>query len=399
MGKYNAPTSVAGGTASSIGPQSTTEFWLKKALVTARKLQNFTQLADVKNMPKHFGKEMHVFEYIPLLDDRNQNDQGIDAAGVIQAGLTDGRLYGSSKDIGTISGKLPVLAEAGGRVNRVGFTRVEWSGTISKFGFFTEFTEDQLQFDSDEQLFSRLNTELVNGAVEISEDLLQKDLLLGAGTIVYAGAATSNATITGEGATPSVVDYADLQRLSIMLDENRTPKSTTVISGSRLVDTRTISAGRVMFIGSELQPLVENMKDAFNNPAFVAVHKYADAGNVLSGEIGSIGQWRFVVVPEMMHWANAGVTATGGNLGYRVTGTKYNVYPMLAVGSEAFSTIGFQTDGKNVKFKIITKMPGEATADKTDPYGETGFQSIKWWYGTIIYRPERLALIKTVAPI
>ena len=81
------------------------------------------------------------------------------------------------------------------------------------------------------------------------------------------------------------------------------------------------------------------------------------------------------------------------------TGGKYNVYPMLVVGSESFSTIGFQTDGKVVKFKIITRMPGEATADKSDPYGETGFSSIKWYYGTIVYRPERIAVAKTVAPV
>ena len=395
--KYNNPNGTGGGAAvaSSVGPQSQTEFWEKKALVESRKSQYFTQLADVKNMPKHFGKTLKVFEYVPLLDDRNVNDQGIDAAG---ATIANGNLYGSSKDIGTITSKLPMLGEDGGRVNRVGFTRVEWEGTIAKLGFFTEFTEDQLQFDSDSSLFSRLTTELVNGAVEISEDLLQKDLLLQAGTVVYAGNATSNATITAEGANAAIVDYADFQRLSIMLDDNRTPKTTKVISGSRLVDTRTIGAGRIMYIGSELQTLVEGIVDQFSAPAFIPVHKYADAGNVVVGEIGSVGHFRIVVVPEMMSWRGAGATIVT-NPGYRFTGTKYDVYPMLVVGNEAFSTIGFQTDGKTVKFKIITKMPGAETADKNDPYGESGFQSIKWWYGTIVYRPERIALIKTVAKL
>ena len=43
--------------------------------------------------------------------------------------------------------------------------------------------------------------------------------------------------------------------------------------------------------------------------------------------------------------------------------------------------------------------PGEATADRTDPYGETGFSSIRWFYGTLVYRPERIAVAKTVAPM
>ena len=389
--QYNNPR---GGTPSDIGPQSVTHFHIKKALVTARKEQFFTQLADVKNMPKHFGKTMKIFEYIPLLDDRNVNSQGLDAAGAV---IADGNLYGSSKDIGVITGKLPLLTENGGRVNRVGFTRIEREGSIIKLGFFTEFTQEQLDFDSDDTLFSHISEELVKGAVEISEDLLQKDLLLSAGVVLYAGAATSNATITAEGAGAAIVDYDDLVRLSGILDNNRTPKATKIISGSRMIDTRTIAAGRVMYIGSELKPLIEKIKDSFNERAFIPVHKYADAGNVLVGEIGSVYEFRIVEVPEMMHWSNG--ANVGTNPGYRATAGKYNVYPMLVVGSEAFSTIGFQTDGKVVKFKITTKMPGEATADRNDPYGETGFSSIKWYYGTLVYRPERIAVVKTVAPL
>lgn len=392
--RYNDP---AGGTASSIGPQSITAFHIKKSLVTARKEQYFTQLADTKNMPKNFGKTMKIFEYLPLLDVRNVNDQGIDAAGaVISPG--SGNLYGSSKDIGTITSKLPLLTENGGRVNRVGFTRVEREGTIQKLGFFTEFTQEQLDFDSDEELMGHISTELLTGAVQLSEALLQKDLLMQAGTVVYAGAATNNGTVTGEGAGAAIVNYKLLSRLSQTLDDNRTPKQTKVISGSRMIDTRTVAGGRVMYIGSELQPIMEEMKDPFNNQAFIPVHKYADAANVLEGEIGSVGHFRLVVVPEMLSWAGVGATV-GTNPGYRATGSKYDVFPMLVVGGESFSTIGFQTDGKTVKFKITTKMPGQETADRNDPYGETGFSSIKWYYGTLVYRPERIAVAKGVAPI
>lgn len=468
MQKYNSPPDVE----STIGPQSITSYHIKKALVTARQEQYFTQLADVRNMPKNFGKRMTIHEYIPLLDDRNLNDQGIDANGVTlvpteysiilpqlvttyaveanataaaaainaiesgvavktgsstpwtvttsktflspatsgqtatllaaiagaQSKVNAGNLYGSSKDIGTITGKLPVLTENGGRVNRVGFTRIEREGTLASFGFFHEFTEESQDFDSDPELFTHQAEELLKGAVEVSEDLLQRDLLLSAGVVVYAGAATSHATVTAEGGTPSIIDYATLSRLSVTLDENRTPKQTKVISGSRNIDTRTISAGRVMFVGSEMLPLLEAMEDLFENQAWIPVHKYANAGQLLVGEEGTIGPFRIVVVPEMMHWSGQGA-AVSSNPGYRATNGRYDVYPMLVVGSEAFSTIGFQTDGKTVKFKIITKMPGEKTADRNDPYGRTGFSSIQWYYGTLVYRPERIAVVKTVAPM
>lgn len=401
MLNYNAP---AEGVKSSIdsnnSDQMNTFHWLRKAIIETRKDQYFMQLANVTQMPKHYGKKIKVYEYVPLLDDRNINDQGIDANGVT---IVDGNLYGSSRDIGTIVGKMPTLTENGGRVNRVGFTRLELEGSLHKFGFFYEFTNETLVFDSDDMLKEHLSRELMNGAVQMTEAYLQIDLLMSAGTVLYAGTATSNATITGEGATPSVVSYANLMRLDKILTENRTPKQTRIITGSLKTDTKVLGATRVMYTGPDVVSLLRTMKDPFGNPAFIAIQHYADAGRVLQGEVGSVGPFRIIEVPEMLHWAGVGAVATAANPGYQTTmvggDERYDVFPMLVVGDDSFTTIGFQTDGKVVKFDVLTKMPGRETADRNEPYGETGFSSIKWYYGILIKRSERLGLIKTVAPI
>lgn len=396
MLNYNNP---AGGTASDIegagSDQMNTFFYLKKALIESRKEQYFMPLASVTNMPKNFGKTIKCYEYVPLLDDRNINDMGLDAAGAV---IADGNLYGSSRDIGKITSKLPMLTENGGRVNRVGFTRLQREGSISKFGFFTEFTKESLDFDSDADLMNHLSRELMNGAVQLTEAVLQKDLLQSAGVVIYAGTATSNGTVTAEGAGAAIPDYADLIRLDQTLTDNRTPKHTTVISGSRYVDTKTIAAARVMYVGSDLVPLLKGMKDQFDNPAFIKIQHYADAGTLLNGEIGAIDSFRIIQVPEMLKWAGVGANVVT-NPGYHATAGKYDVYPMLVVGNESFTTIGFQTNGKTVNFDVTTKMPGKETADRNDPYGETGFSSIKWYYGFMVFRPERIGLIKCVAPL
>ena len=470
--QYNSPPS----TPSTIGPQIVNEYYQKQALIEARKEQYFSQLANVTTMPKNMGKKIKLYHYIPMLDDQNLNDQGIDAAGVtitgtqryvtfpaltftvanagkaaaaaavndnidnngvaatiatagadgsggsglatitltkrqikfataakadavvaLDAGVTvqvgSGNLYGSSKDIGTISGKLPALSETGGRVNRVGFKRKELEGTFEKFGYFDEYTKDSVDFDSDADLYQHINREMINGANEITEDALQIDLLTSAGVLRYAGTATSAATLND-----TVVSYGDLMRLSIDLDNNRTPKQTTVITGTRMVDTKTIPSGRVMYVGSELLPTLKAMKDLHNNPAFISVEKYAAGTTTLTGEVGAIDQFRLVVVPEMMKWAGAGADASGTSTCYE-TNNRYDVFPMLCVGEASFTTIGFQTDGKGVKFNILHKAPGEATADRNDPYGETGFTSIKWFYGFMVLRSERIGLIKTAAKL
>lgn len=477
---YNDPK---GGSKSAIGSQFRTDFYNKKALVEAKKEQFFSQLADVTSMPKNMGKTIKQYHYVPLLDDANINDQGIDASGatianeltilvkgvnaegtagagrtayfvgsgvdaagalaaaqakvlawansavavgglglsaasyavvsttggesaydlgyrfsgdtLADAVVASGNLYGSSKDIGTISSKLPALSESGGRVNRVGFKRIELEGSIEKFGFFYEYSQESLDFDTDAELDMHVARENVMGANEVTEDALQIDLINGAGVLRFGGAATKTSEVTGEG-TVSEVSYNDLMRLSIDLDNNRTPKNTQLITGTRLVDTKTVNSARYLYIGSELIPTIKRMVDNFGNQAFIPVHQYASGTTVAVGEIGVIDQFRIIVVPEMMHWAGAGASVTN-NEGYRESNGNYDVFPMLVVGSKSFTTIGFQTDGKTVKFKITNKKPGTGVADRTDPYGEIGFSSIKWYYGCMILRPERIALIKTVA--
>lgn len=472
-GPYNVDQRKYGdGSNSSIGPQIRTDYYKKKALIDVVKESVFSPMADATAMPKHFGKTIKQYHYLPLLDDRNINDQGIDAAGaatlqgvtiqiawgaggalkagqghgetvkgegadagaaladaqtkavsVFKAmGLFDtdyatskaaaetagfivdesaaypvtGNLYGSSKDVGTIAAKLPVLSEHGGRVNRVGFRRIEIEGSIEKFGFFDEYTQESLDFDTDEELEMHVHRETLRGANEITEDMIQSDLLNGAGVVYFAGDATGDAEMSAEGGVIDEVTYDDFVKLGIELVNNRTPKQTTVISGSRMIDTKVVDGGFVMFIGSELLPTLRRLTDYHNEKAFVEAKHYAAAGNLMKGEVGSIDVFRIVVAQEMQHWAGAGASV-GTNPGYRETGGNYDVFPMLVIGQGAFTTIGFQTDGKGVKFKVTHKKPGRETADRHDPYGETGFMSIKWYYGSMILRPERLAVIKTVA--
>lgn len=467
---YNDPL---GGTPSTIGSQINQDFYRKAALKEIAKEQYFGQMADVTSMPKHFGKKIRLYHYLPLLEDANINDQGIDASGatttrqvtieIVPAGITPatigytnyyavgegvsdaaaltaaqtkavaiftelgvfvtsyaatvtaietagwtvtenagvpvgGNLYGSSKDIGYIQGKLPLLTENGGRVNRVGFSRREIEGTIEKLGFFDEYTKESLDFDTDAELEMHVNREMLNGANEITEDMLQIDLLNSAGVLRYAGDATAANEVTGEG-TVSEVSYDDLVKLSISLDNNRCPKQTTIISGSRMIDTKVIPAARYMYIGSEMLPTMERMKDYHNERAWIAVEKYAQAGTMARGEEGTAGKFRFIVVPEMMHWAGAGA-AVGTNGGFHETDGNYDVYPLLAIGEKSFTTIGFQTDGKTVKFSIKHAKPeSDISYGAHDPFGEKGFMSIKWYYGFMPLRPERIALIKSVARI
>lgn len=387
---HNDPTGIYGKPVqSTIGEQALTAFYIRKALTEAERERCFGKLADTINMPKNQGKRIRAWHYFPLLDDRNLNDQGIDARGSY---IKNGNLYGSSKDIGKIVSRLPVLTEIGGRVNRIGFSRTQIEGTFNRFGMFYEYSRDFVDFDTDPQVLQRMYREAIIGAEKINEDMLQIDLINGAGTLVYAGSAVSDATMDAE----SMVSYGTLQRLRLALDDNRTPKQIKMIKGSRNFDTRTVSSSRILAVGSELIPLLEVLRDPFGMPAFTPVHKYAAAaGSIMPNEVGVICGFRVIQCEEMKHWAGQGADANDDAI--RQTDGKYDVFPMLTIGSESFTTIGFNgSNGVNNKFEIHNMKP-QVTRD--DPYANIGLVSIQWYYGIMFLRPERIGLIKTVAPL
>ena len=62
MLNYNAPSEGQKSSIDSAGSdQMNTFFWIKKALIEARKEQFFMPLSSTMNLPKHFGKAVKVY--------------------------------------------------------------------------------------------------------------------------------------------------------------------------------------------------------------------------------------------------------------------------------------------------------------------------------------------------
>jgi len=391
-------------------------YYDKQAIIEANKKAFIGALSGTRNQPKNMGKEVKKHLMIPLLDDRNINDQGIDAAGVVMddtkwtsvtaagvvaydnadetaaitaAGVdgtvkqTSGNLYGSSKDIGTIDALTPVLSETGGRVNRVGFSREIITGTIENYGFFYEFTADDLDFDSDAKLYSHLHREAGKAAGEMSEKSLMVDLIQGAGIEIYAGSAN---TAVADVAAGDLVDLATLRQMTKVLNTNQCPMDTKMITGSRNIDTKVVANARYAYTSDDVVTVLEDIMNATTSKhAWAYVEEYADGAkyaksNTARGEVGKILKTRFVEHPEMVIAENKGTAAI-------------DVHPILYIGSGSFTQIGFQSMGTKGKFNIIVKKPGKEVADRQNPYGKVGFVSNQYWYGVLLERPDWLGVI------
>lgn len=310
-----------------------------------------------------------------------------------------GNLYGSSNDMNYIKERLPMVGEHGGRKNRVGLTRITIEGTFSQLGFFAEYTKNTANFDTTPKLVDlHVNREMIRAAHKVSEDHLQINLLNGAGVILFTGAATSKATLSGEAGAATELSYRDFTNAETMLDNNDCPTDTTIITGSLMTDTQVISAARIMYAGPELKNTLEALVDPHGNPALTKAVHYADGGKLLNGEYGSIGGFRIVINKEMMKFRGVGANVVS-NGGFYASNGKYDGFPLLVVGDKSFTNIGFELapSSTSTKFDIIHKRPSKETADRNDPYGLTGFMSILWNEGILLQRPERIALITTIA--
>ena len=384
----------------------------KKAVIDIKDEMILSQMSGTMAMPKNKGKEVVKHRYLPLLDDANANAGmvGLDTTGVAYA---QGNLYGSSRGTGFIAGKLPDLGEESGRVNKVSFSRKEVKGNIVNRGFFFEWSKDEVNFDSDPAMRQYITTEAVRGANQINEDVLAIELINGAGVNYYAGAgATTLDTINGE----SIPTIKDLIRLDTELDNNKCPRDTKVITGSRMVDTKTVAAARYMFISPDVKMDFMAIK-ALNgvDDAFIPIEQYqGKAGGsgkyikTIHGEIGKVGPFRIVVHPKMVRYSDDTDAAVGDKwdavdtygadetettgVEYRNDGEKYEVYPCLVVGSEAFTHIGFEYGaGTKGKFDVVTSTPEELRT-KENPYAKTGMTVIEFWNGVLIERPEWVAV-------
>lgn len=380
---------------SSVDPTKVTEevFYTAKILPQTAKKRKFSRMASTIAMPKNRGRKIKAEIPIPLLDDRNLNDQGIDARG---AYMVNGNLYGSSKDIGKISGALPRLTEEGGRVNRVGFSRAYTEGTFNEFGMFIEYSKLLEDLDQNPNLIAEQYQMLLEAAEQVVEHTLQIDLINNAGVIVYSGNAVSDETMN----ETSVLTWKTLKQLQRALDENKTPKETKYIFGSTNLDTKTATVDRIMFAGRNVIETMKVLKDPFGNPAFIEPHQYGAGlgGKLMEDEAGIIAGFRVIYVDDMVFWEGAGADANP-EFGLASSNGKYNIYPALVIGDDAFTCISFNgSNGINNKFKTIHVKPDDSVS-RNDPYARFGLISIQWHYGILVKRPERIALLKTVATL
>jgi len=414
------------------------DFFLSKTVVAeGRKKATFSALGSKEDQPKNMGEDLYKYIEYPIIHDMNKNDMGIDAhgaklvkdkwyaydvngdmtgnaAGYATAELAkaaagadgsilsgNGNVYGGDTDFAVVSGAaFPALRETGGLVNRVGMTRTEVSTKVAEYGIYTDFTKKELDMTDDAKLLTKKSKALGEAMAEIREKQVEIGLLNEAGTIFSGNA--GNITELGLDDLASIADYRGVQEY---LKRVKCPVQTKIIDGSTNVDTVVVGKGFYAYFPMGFLTTLEESKDSDGIKVWRPVESYAaGAGAVHADEAGKISNTRFVEVADMSIYKGVGLKIDEGTSGTPDAGseayksspsadgeTRYDVYPILYVGTDSFCTVGFSGDVASVQHAMPQIIPG------VDAYGKNGIVSCSWYHGILVYRPERVVKLMSLA--
>jgi N4-gp56 family major capsid protein len=398
-----------GTTTASSGANTIVHYYDRAGIKAANAVNIYQQFASRKEMPTKMGKTYKISKFLHMYD----RDQ-FDGSGNITA---DFNKYGylSSRSLADVNAALTAasLAEGSGAVNQRLLKKITVETSLARYGEMIEYT-DEVDLFSEDMVQVRYREELGMLANQRMEDLLQLDML-GTGTVMYSGVATSMATIAdgvaadGSGDAAYKISY-DLVRGAVRkLVRNRAKKNTSMVSGSTKISTTPVAKAYYAVIGADVKADLETLTRGVSYEkefVFIPVHKYADAGSVAEGEVGAMHEVRFIESESAIVYRQSGAALPVDYAGsLQFTGTapttaaptpadpaKFDVFPILFPTENAFATVGLKGNGK-VQFN--SKSPSQV--ELINPYGTKGFFSYNFWYSGILLEEEKMLKVLVAA--
>ena len=181
-------------------------------------------------------------------------------------------------------------------------------------------------------------------------DTIVRDVLVGGTNVIYAPKITA-----GTGATTEVTQRAGLDATSV-LTPDLIFQAATVLGA---MNTDTIGDSYVAIV----HPYVAS--DLMRNEEWIDVHKYADPEAIFNGEIGKLGNVRFVQSSEAKIWKDSTCPSDGasGNLA---------VFATMVLGAHAYASTELEGGG----LEHIVKQLGYGD-DPLNQRASVGWKAIK----------------------
>ena len=376
---------------STAGANTVVHYYDRAGIKAANRKNIYGQFVSRKEMPNKMGKTFKISKFLHMYD-RALSDADFAAKGYMTARTADEVSLALTN---------ASLAEGAGAVNKRSIQKVTVETTLARYGEMIDYT-DEVDLFSEDYIQVKYREELGELANSRMEDLIQLDML-GTGTVLYSGTATSKSTIGDSIATDGsedanwLVSYDLIRKAVRKLVRNRAKKNTTIVTGSTKIDTRTIASSYYAIIDADVKTDLENITRGTSyekHYAYVPFHKYGDATKAAEGEVGSMYEVRFIESESAVVYAGKGAAVPSGYAGsLAYTGTigtdaKFDVHAILFPTENAFATVGLKGQGK---IKFNAQDPSKV--ELINPYGTQGFFSYNFWYAGLILEEEKLLAV------
>ena len=371
---------------STAGANTIIHYYDKAGIKAANRTNVYGQFVSRKDMPTKMGKTFKISKFLHMYD-RSPNDAEFGAKGYLTARTADEVSLALTN---------ASLSEGAGAVNKRSLQKITVETSLARYGEMIDYT-DEVDLFSEDYIQVKYREELGELANSRQEDLIQLDML-GTPTRLYAGAATSIATVGAEaiadGSTDAVakVSYDLIRKAVKKLTRNRAKKNTSLVTGSTKIDTKVVGKAYYAIIDADVKTDLENLVRGSSYEkefAWIPVQKYGDAATLADGEVGAMYEVRFIEAESAVVYAGKGATVPANYAGTLAnTGGKFDVHAILFPTEGAFATVGLKGQGK-INFK--SKSPEEV--ELVNPYGTTGFFSYSFFYSGIILEPEKLLAV------
>lgn len=192
----------------------------------------------------------------------------------------------------------------------------------------------------------------------------------------YAGG-TSTATVSGV-VTKNLLDKAkrDLKRFYSK------PNHKALKSGPEYA-VYPIQAAYCVYAHTDLESDIRAL------PGFKDVAEYGTQAPISPNEIGSFGQFRFILCPELTYYPGGGVVVGSAPTLKADDSTNIDVYPMVIMGANAFKQVALR--GMNA---IDANHIPHGVRSKSDPGGQRGYVWASTWHAAEITNQDWMAVVE-----
>ena len=320
------------------------------------------QRYNVENYLAHDGS-------VTMADARTAAKAAADAA--LQAGevtkSTAGSILNGSASYAVSTGPLAELPETGGVVNLLNSSSKLVSARVTFHGVATKYTVRSVDLDSRVGQVATKIKDLSRAVVELKEMQVQNSLLAGAELNMMPSTANPAAVSMADLDGLDTLSYDTLTAFEQELLRDDVPLDTEILDGVDLIDTKVVEDAFVAYVNREAIPMLRNMTGPGGALVWIPKSKYAAGTTLLEGEQGSIGTFRFVVVPDLQVYRGMGA-AVGGVL-VAVTAGSFVVgetYTIATSGDTDFTLIGALDSNVGTVFTATGVGAGTGTANDTD---------------------------------